>query len=374
MNITLKKEDIFPILSQIQGILERRSTLPVFANALFFAEKKDKITIYASDSELSFSADFPAQVQETGKLVVDGKRLFEIVRELSDEEFHLSSKKNHQVTVKQNQSLFKIRGLNPEDYPAFPSFKQEKSQKILAHDMLSVIDKTLYSVSLDESRYHLTGVFLEQIASKYRFVATDGHRLSFVDIKGAKDESLKEGIIIPRKGLQEVKKMLSLAEEQDYLEISIEKPRILIRFKNQSLNVRLIEGEYPPYKKLLPEKKGEEARLSLDNFLSALKRTSVLTSARFKGVTFTFQANKLSIYFSQPEEGVEASEDIDCHYSGKKKLSIRFNSKYILDILRSLSEKEVKISLTGSNTPGLIQPVKDKNHTCLVMPMKLNGS
>ena len=121
----------------------------------------------------------------------------------------------YKIQVKQNQSVFKIHGLNPDDFPSFPSLVQEKGQKIKVKDMLEVIDKTLYCVSLDESRYHLTGVFLDQVErGKYRFVATDGHRMSFIDIQGEYNKEFpKEGIIIPKKGLQEVKKMLSSAKK-----------------------------------------------------------------------------------------------------------------------------------------------------------------
>lgn len=369
MKIQIKKADVFPILSQIQGIIEKRSTLPVFVNVLISSKSKDKIQIYASDSELSFSAHFPGVVSQTGDMVVSGKKLFEIVRELGSEPFELSLGKNYQVTLKQKQSLFKIHGLNPNDFPSFPPLKQKKSQKLLVKDVLSVIDKTLYCVSLDESRYHLTGVFLEQLSSKYRFVATDGHRMSFIDIDGEKNEELKAGIIIPRKGLQEVKKMLSTAEEGDSLDFCIEKPRLLVKFKNQTLNIRLIEGQYPDYKNLLPSYKGKEVVISTVDFLSALKRISVLTSARFKGVNFIFKNNQLNIQFSHPEAG-EASEKLACKYKGEE-LKVRFNSKYILDILHSIYEDNLKIILKDSKSPGLIQAEDKNNYTCLVMPMKL---
>ena len=370
MEIQIKKENIFPILSQVQGILEKRSTLPIFMNVLIEAKNKDQIQIYASDSELSFSADFPGIVKKQGSLVVNGKKLFEIVREFSPSFFKLSSEKNYKIKLEQDQSIFKIHGLNPEDFPSFPPLKQEKKQSLLVDNMLEVIDKTLYCVSLDESRYHLTGVFLEQItSSKYRFVATDGHRMSFIDIKGEQSEELKTGIIIPRKGLQEVKKMLSQAQDGDKLEIYIEKPRLLVKFKNQTLSIRLIEGQYPDYKSLLPKHKGKEIIISTEDFLSSLKRISVLTSARFKGVNFTFKDNLLCIQFAHPEVG-EASENLTCEYQGEE-LKIRFNSKYILDILQSLYEDKLRIILKDSQSPGLIQAEDKDNYTCLVMPMKL---
>ena len=370
MNIQTTREDIFAILSQIQGILEKRSTLPILANILITAKDKNTIQIYASDSELCFSACISGEIRKTGSLVISGKKLFEIVRELSHEPFELSLGKNYQVTLKQQQSVFKIHGLNPDNFPVFPPLKKKTRQSLLVEDVLDVIDKTLYCVSLDESRYHLTGVFLEPISSSlYRFVATDGHRMSFVEIPGKKDEEIKQGIIIPRKGLQEVRKMLSYAETGDKLEICIEKPRLLVQFKSQILNVRLIEGQYPDYKSLLPKYKGQEIIISTEAFLSSLKRISVLTSARFKGVNFTFTDNLLNMSFSHPEVG-EASEALPCEYKGKE-IKVRFNSKYILDILQSIYEEKLRIILKDSRSPGLIQAKSRSNYTCLVMPMKL---
>lgn len=370
MNIQVKKEDIYPVLSQIQGLLEKRSTLPIFMNVLLETrEKGDETQIYASDSELSFSALFPCKVKKQGSLVVKGKRLFEIIRELSPDFLELSASSNQHIQLKQNQSVFKIHGLNPEDFPKFPTLKKEKSQKIPVGDFVEVVDKTLYCVSLDESRYHLTGVFLEQLSSKYRFVATDGHRMSFIDIDGEENEYLKSGIIIPKKGLIEAKKMLAHADLKDYLEISIEKPRMLVRFKDQSLNIRLIEGQYPDYKKLLPNYKTVSIVLSTEKFLSSLKRISVLTSARFKGINFTFKKNLLHMKFSHPDEG-EAFEELPCEYEGEE-LKIRFNSKYILDILQSIHEEKLRFLLKDGKSPGLIQAEGKDNYTCLVMPMKL---
>ena len=369
MKTKIEKESLFPILSQVQGILEKRSTLPIFSNILIKTENKDQIQIYASDSELSFLSQISAQVEKEGAVVLNGKKMFEIVRELDQDSFELSLGKNQQVQIKQASSSFKVNGLNPEDFPSFPVLKHKKKQTFSARDILEVIDKTLYCVSLDESRYHLTGVFLESVSSKCRFVATDGHRMSFIDIKGDKSEDLEQGIIIPRKGLQELKKMLAGADPKDEVEVSIEKPRLLVQFKNQSLNIRLIEGQYPNYKSLLPKQSGEEIVIPTADFLSALKRIAVLTSARFKGVNFTFTKNRLTIDFSHPEVG-EAEERLDCDYKGKE-LKIRFNSKYILDILHSIHEEKVKILLKDSRSPGLIQANSKENYVCLVMPMKL---
>ena len=369
MNFQVEKEDIYPILSQIQSLLEKRSALPVFTNILISSKDSKNLQIYASDSELSFSSVFPGIVKKEGSIVINGKKLFEIVREFSSEVFEFHSEENYKIKIHQNQSVFKIHGLNPEDFPKFPELKKKTLQKLPVDDFLEVVDKTLYCVSLDESRYHLTGVFLENRDSNYRFVATDGHRLSYIDIPGEKNEELNSGIIIPKKGLQELKKMLFSAEKGEIFEMTIEKPRLFVKFKNQSLNIRLIEGEYPNYKKLLPEDKGKKITLLTMDFLSALKRISVLTSARFKGVNFHFKKRNLMIRFSHPEMG-EAFEEISCEYEGDE-ITVKFNSKYILDILQSIDDEKINLFFKDAKSPGIIQSESTDKYTCLVMPMKI---
>ena len=284
MEVQIQKENIFPLILQAQGILDKRSLLPIFSNFLMEA-KGESLTIYASDSELSFLGTLPAVVKKEGSLVMNGKQFFEILREFSDLEFSLKRTDNYRIEIKQGKGVFHLHGLKPEDYPVFPEIKTKKFQKIKTEELLRIIDKTIYCVSLDENRYHLTGVFCEPVGSSYRFVATDGHRMSFVDVPVKDFLSLEEGVIIPRKGLQELRKMLS-SDEGGYVEWAVEKPRLIVKFNSQILSIRLIEGNYPDYKQLIPKMKGQEIVLNREEFLQALKRVSVLTSARFKGSEF----------------------------------------------------------------------------------------
>lgn len=372
MEFKIQKEQVLPLLSQIQSILEKRSSLPVFSNILIQIESKNQARMYASDSELSFSTYIPIQSEKgEGSIALNGKKFFEIVRELKDGVFKVKcSTSSQKIQISQGTSQFKIHGLNPDEFPSFPDLKKENKQSLTISQALDMIEKTLYCVSLDESRYHLTGVFLEKVSSGLRFVATDGHRMSFLDIEGKGDhEEIKKGIIIPKKGLQELKKILSLGEGKDTLDFYIEKPRLLVVFKNQNLNIRLIEGQYPNYKSLISKTGGSEILINRENFLSALKRISVLTTNRLKGVNFTFTKKKLNIFFSHPEVG-EAFEELECDYNGAE-LKTRFNSRYVIDILQSFHEKNLKFILKDNMSAGLIQPEGNKRYNCLVMPMKI---
>ena len=368
MHIQVEKQQFFPLISQIQGILEKRTVIPILANVLIKASKKE-IKVYASDSELSFSASFLGEVKKEGRIVVSGKRLFEIIKEFPEGKIDIKEEAQYRIKIKKGDSVFQIHGLKGEDYPEFPPIKSKKFQKLNALKFLEGIDKVIYSTSLDESRYHLTGVFYEVLKDKkYRLVSTDGHRMSFIDISN-QDSFPFDNVIIPKKGLQEIKRMLLSDPDHPELEISVEKPRFVVKFKNQTLTIRLIEGRYPDYKQLVPKTKNQEIVLKKEEFLSSLRRVSVLASARFKGIVFSFTNNKeLSMEFSNPDIG-EAKEKVPCKFKGGD-IKVRFNSRYILDILNNIHEENIRIFLNNQNSPGVLQGEKNKDYTCIVMPMK----
>ena len=380
MHLIIDKERLLPLIAQVQGILEKRTVIPILANILI-ETGKDSINIYASDSELSFLGSLPAKVKKSGKAVINGKKLFEIVKELPSGEISLIEDSHYKIRITKDKSKFQIHGLNPSDFPVFPEIKVKKFQKFKVSDMEEVIDKTIYCVSLDESRYYLTGVFLEQVDDsleqvdnseqvdkKYRFVATDGHRMSFIDMPSGDYLDFEEGIIIPRKGLHEIRKILQSSSPNEDVEIGIDGPSLVFKFQKQVLIIRLIEGKYPDYKQLIPKEKGVEISLKREEFLSALKRVSVLVSARYKGIQFIFTKGQVKIQMIHPDVG-EASEDIPCSYKGGE-LKIKFSSKYILDILSVLRGEKVKFILKDSTSPGILQDEKNLSYTTLVMPIK----
>ena len=374
MNINVEKEQLWPLINQVQGLLEKRTNIPVFENVLIQVKDKN-LTLHASDSELSFSGNFSGEVKGGGDLVMNGRRLFEIVRELSSGVISMNKAAENRIKITQGNSNFQLHSLKEEDFPVFPPVQTKKFQKFRAVDLTEVIDKTVYCASLDDSRYHLMGVFLESFPeeSKYRWAATDGYRMSFIDTFVEEKLNFADKIIIPKKGLQEIKKMLSAAEEGDEVELAVEVPRLIVRFKNQKLSVRLIEGAYPNYRKLIPEDRGNEIALDREEFLTGLKRVSVLASARFKGVTFSFLKDRLIMEFVNTDTGEEAKETVSCSCKNSK-MKIRLNSRYVMDVVQSMGRPQVKMAFKTGSSPCLFEEEGDrkenKNYTCIVMPMR----
>lgn len=374
MKLEIEKKDLVILLSKTQNVVERRNSMPVLVNVLFEA-KKGKLKVFATDLEVSLTDECEATISEEGSLAINARNLFDIVKELNDGPILLMKKKNNWLEIKQKKSVFNLVGLSAEEYPVFPTFKTTDFIKINAKIFAEMIERTIYSVSSDETRYHLNGVYFEKkkenSVTYFRMVATDGHRLSLVERPLEKDveEALipANGVIIPRKGLNEIKKILDFSV--DNVEMAFEGSQLIIKSGSTILMVRLIEGKYPNYQQLIPLQMKKHANINRDAFLGCIRRVSLLSNHKSKGITFSLTKGKLEITSNNPELG-DAKEEIDVDYSGDD-LKIGFNAKYIMDILNSFDDTGLELTLDSQLSPGLIRPENDKKYTCVVMPMRI---
>lgn len=374
MKLEIEKKDLVSLLSKTQNVVERRNSMPVLVNVLFEA-KKGQLKVFATDLEVSLTDETPAQISEEGTLAINARNLFDIVKELNDGPIVLMKKKNNWLEIKQKKSVFNLVGLSAEEYPVFPTFKTTDFIKINAKTFAEMIERTIYSVSSDETRYHLNGVYFEKKKENnkvsFRMVATDGHRLSLVERpleKGVEETMIPaNGVIIPRKGLNEIKKILDTAV--DIVEMAFEGSQLIIKCGSTILMVRLIEGKYPNYQQLIPQQMKKHAGINRELFLGCIRRVSLLSNHKSKGITFSLTQGKMEITSNNPELG-DAKEEIDVDYSGED-LKIGFNAKYIMDILNSFEDQELELTLESQLSPGLIRPQNDKSYTCVVMPMRI---
>lgn len=373
MKIQIDKKDFLNLLSRTQNIVEKRNTMPILVNVLL-ETSHDRLKVFATDLEVSLTDEIPVHVFQDGKVAVNAKNLFDIVKELPDGMVDLTKKENNWLEIKQNKSVFNIVGISADEYPVFPTYSTTEFLKFDSKTLSEMIEKTIYSVSNDETRYHLNGVYFEkhEEAGKlyYRMVATDGHRLSLVDRvieDGAKGRHPLQGVIIPRKGLHEIRKLLEPLEGD--IEMAFEGAQLIVRHKHTVLMVRLIEGKYPNYQKLIPQKLSRQVRVGRETLLSSLKRVSLLSNQKSKGVTLSLSQGKMEITSNNPELG-DAKEEIDVNYSGEN-VKIGFNARYILDVLGTIDDEGINIELDGQLTPGLIRPQNDSSYTCVVMPMRI---
>lgn len=372
MKVQVSKQDLLNLISKTQNIVERRSTMPVLINVLLDAQK-DRLKVFATNLEVSLTDEIEAEVQTAGRVAVNAKNLFDIIKELPDGDLLLAKQENNWLKITQGTSVFNIVGISPEEYPVFPTHAKQEMMQVEAKVLADMIGKTIYSVSNDDTRYHLNGVYFEKRVagtngSSLLMVATDGHRLSLVNREGTNaGVSAPEGVIIPRKGLVEIYKILENVDGK--FGMAIEGPQLVVTHKNTVLMIRLIEGKYPNYRQLIPQNLSEHVKVNREALLSSLRRVSLLSNQKSKGVTLSFSNGRLEITSNNPELG-DAKEELSVDYKGNG-LKIGFNAKYIMDVLTSIDDDDIAIDLKDQLSPGVMRPNADKNYTCVIMPMRI---
>lgn len=368
MKIEIDKRDLLTLIGKTQNIVEKRNTMPILINVLLEAEE-NVLKVFATDLEVSLTDQVKVQTHQNGKVAVSAKSLFDIAKELSEGPITLIKKENNWLEIKQGKYTSKIVGISAEEYPIFPTYNSQAFIKLEAQVLKEMIDKTIYSVSTDETRYHLNGVFFElNPQTGLKMVATDGHRMSLVSKESNEIKvSSSHGVIIPRKGLHEIKKILEGLDET--VEITVEGSQFILKHQSTILMVRLIEGKYPNYQQFIPQKLTQKVQVSREAFLTSLKRVSLLANQKSKAVLLNLTSGKMEISSNNPELG-DAKEEIEVNYEGNE-IKIGFNAKYITDILNSINEDMIDFELNDHISPGLMKPHNDSSYLCVVMPMRI---
>ncbi|MCK6599724.1 MAG: DNA polymerase III subunit beta [Bdellovibrionaceae bacterium] len=368
MKIEIEKKDLLNLIGKTLNIVDKKNTMAVLVNVLLDADH-DRVKVFATDLEVSLTDEVYAKVIESGKVVVSTKNLFEICKKLDEGKIQFIKKENNWLEIKQGRFSSRIVGVSHEDYPIFPTYNPQYFLKMNALMLKEMIDKTIYSVSNDETRYHLNGVYFEiNSQNNCRMVATDGHRLSLVNKQLEQlKHNLTSGVIIPRKGLFEIKKIIE--NNTGTIEIAIEGSQFYLKNESTVLMIRLIEGKYPNYQQFIPQKLPLKILVNKNEFLTSLERVALLANQKSKAVLLNLANKRMEISSNNPELG-EAKEEIEVEYSGSD-LKIGFNARYLLDVLAAIDEEKVLIEINDHLSPGVVRPNNDPNYTCVVMPMRI---
>lgn len=386
MEITIPKSELAKLLHITLAIAEKKSSMPILGNLLLSAEGKSfKLT--ASDLEVTAIASGTAVVKKPGSITVGAKVFGDLVRELPDGDVTVRSADRDRVEVVAGPSKLKIVGIGAEEYPVPPGLALKTKCKLPAPTLIEMINKTLYAVSLDEGRYNMNGVCLEIAkdgkATALRMVATDGHRLALitrpldgVEFTGLvrKGETKSEGtvdhVIVPRKGLAEVRKALETAGDVP-VGVDVSEGFLVVEGPAWKLVVRLLDSEFPNYEQVLPKSAGTRITVLSSQLSQALKRVSLVVSDKNKGVRFDFFKNLVKISSSSPEVG-EALEELEVQHAGKD-FSVGFNARYIIDVLSAVSENQAFVlELNGETGPGKFYTESDESCIGIVMPLRLD--
>ena len=379
MKLSISKNELQKGLARIQSIVEKRNTMPILANVLLNASDKT-LELAATDLEVGIRGTHPANIEIPGSVTVSAKKFFEIVRELPDEPVFIESTDNAYLQIRCARAHFSLAGNSAEEYPTLPSFNSEKTTPVQAILLAEMIDRTMYAASADETRYNLNGVYFELIPEtrKSRMVATDGHRLAIVDrnlgvdfdalSEGLQASNSSQGVIIPRKALAELKRLLD-EEDTDEFEIGFEGNSGLVKKGGVTLVMRLIEGEFPNYRQVIPKETNIQLILPVEGFSRVLRRVALLSAERSRAIKLELRDSILALSSNNPDLG-DAHEEIDIDYAGES-LDLAFNARYLIDALGTMKAKEVRLSFRDANSPIELIPTDDDDTRAIVMPMRV---
>lgn len=371
MELKIKKGDCLNLLKWSQGIAEKRGTMPILSN-LLLETGGESLKVTATDLEVVVTAEEKAEVKSDGRVTVNARNLYEIIRESPEEVIRFQKKGDHGIEISSGKARFRVLGMNVDEFPSLPAVSQKGEVGVESDELMEMIEKTFYAASSDETRYTLNGLYLTNVTRgdrvSLRLVATDGHRLSYSERETAGKWNLPRGIIIPRKGIAEVKNLLANGEGD--LFVAIEEKVILFRRGKVSLIIRLIEGDFPAYEQVIPKKTDRIVSVGRDEITGALRRAAIMTSETAgRGVKFAFSAGRLEISSSSPDLG-EASEEIPIDYKGAN-FQVGFNPRYFLDLLGVLNDEKVVLELKDEVSPCLVRSEFDRGFLALVMPMRI---
>jgi DNA polymerase-3 subunit beta len=368
MNLTITKEQIIAGLQAVQNVVSTRTTLPILSNVLLHAEG-GHLEITATDLDVTVACKVEAKVKKSGATTLPVKKLFGIVRELNGD-IEIESDDKNIASIRSGSSFFKIHGLAADEFPPLPKFKDDKKVSLTQETVRAMLKKTSFAVSTDESRYVLNGIFISLKEGKMTFVATDGRRLALVDEEVDISEKSSGEFIVPAKAVNELTRLL---QEKGDVELKFGENQASFALKNENgfsvlLVTKLIEGNYPNYRQVIPGEAKERIALVREEFQSALRRAEIMTSEKANSVKLAFGKNNLTITANSPEVG-EARETIAINYKGKE-FAIAFNPRYLIDPLGALTEDEVFMEMIDELSPGVLKI--NGPFLYVVMPMRLS--
>lgn len=366
MKFSIKKEDISSELQLLQGIVEKRNTMPILANILVNA-RENEIELIGTDLEVGLKTHFPAKIEETGSVTLSGRKIFEIVKSLAESKevtFHEKDDLTMQITS--GMSEFKVLCLPKEDYPQVPEPKFEKKIVFPLKEFQEMIDRVYFAIT-QEQRYYLSGALLIIKENSMELVSTDGHRLAYT-AQAMKDMKVDNEIkaIVAKKTLSELRKF-----ENESVEFDLDESNLFFKVDNRTLISRIIEGKFPDFEAVIPKDNPNTLTVSREEITEAVRRVSLFSTERSKGIKFFIEKKELKLFSSNPEMG-EARDKVGVDYNGEK-LEVGFNSQYLLDFLSTVKTDKIQFELKDSNSSVLIKPeVEEKvKYLYILMPMKL---
>ncbi|MEP6717977.1 MAG: DNA polymerase III subunit beta [bacterium] len=369
MQFVVSKQNLQRELAYVQGVVEKKNTIPVLSNILIESVGENNVRLTGTDLDVTIRCDMDAEVSTAGSICVQARKLFEIARLLPDAPVTFKKEDNDWVTVTCDKTRFKMVGVARDAFPEVPSFKSAPT-KLSAEIIKSFIDKTIFAITQEESRYTLSGAkfILDETGAK--MVTTDGHRLAYVERKGvSKNGNDAIDTLIPRKTLAELTKLTAGFEGE--ISLGLDNNHIFFEVGPRLLVSRMLYGQFPNYDMVMPKNNDKSVQFDCGLLNAAVRRVALMSDERSHAIRFHLEPNQLVISSQNAEEG-EASETIQAEYSGEE-TDIGFNAQYLQDFLNVIGDGAVAFEFKDGNSQAQLRPAEggDYDYKYVVMPMRL---
>jgi DNA polymerase-3 subunit beta len=375
MDFEIDKREFLKGLGLMQSVAGRRTTLPILSHILLEWEK-DSLCLTGTDLETGIREELTARIHQGGKASVSAKKIFEIVKELPEETIHIKKKENQWITIQCGKSVFNLAGLDPEEFPSLPTYSDESFSQVSTNLMKEMIEKTVFAASSEESRYHLNGILISQSKKGereiLRMVATDGHRLSLLDRESQMIRGIEKGIIIPKKGVLEIKKIMGDRDGGEEIKVYFDQTHGFFKMGKSLMVIRLIDGEFPEYEQVIPKGNDKKVFMEKGKMYASLRRVSTMASERVEGIKFSVKKNFIELSSYHQDFG-DAKEEVEVSYEGPS-LEIGFNARYLMEALSVMDVEDVVMELKDEGSPGILKPqsvTEPSNQLCIIMPMRI---
>jgi DNA polymerase-3 subunit beta len=370
MEITVSKFELLRELTATQGVVERKTTIPILSNYLFEASG-DKLSLTATDLDLSLRTSCVAKVKKEGACTIPARKLYDYVRLLPDADITIRLLENHWVSIRCGRSNTKMVGMAKSNFPGLPVFPSAGAIKIPAAVLRSMIAKTGFAIANEESRYTLNGALMVLKPESITMVATDGHRLAHIERSGEKFEGVSGEMktLIPKKAMDELKTLLD--SDVETIDFAKDESTLFFRVGPRLLTSRQLTGQFPNYEAVLPKEITKSILVQGDELGGAISRVAQFADERSRAVRLRLEKDELKLSASSTETG-ESEDSIEVAYNGDA-MSIGFNAQYLLDFIKAVGSGEVKLELKDAQSAGQLRPAEseDYKYRYIVMPMRI---
>jgi DNA polymerase-3 subunit beta len=373
MEITVSKAELLRELSATQGVVERKTTIPILSNYLFEAGA-DRLSLTATDLDLSLRTSCNAKVKKEGSCTIPARKLHDYVKLLPDADITIKLLENHWVSIRCGRSNTKMVGMARSNFPSLPVFPTAGVVKIPAQVLRGMIARTSFAIANEESRYTLNGALMVLKPESITMVATDGHRLAHVERNGEKFEGVSGEMktLVPKKAMDELRSLVdSAGSDVETIEFAKDESTLFFRIGPRLLTSRQLTGQFPNYEAVLPKDNSKSILLHGDDLGAAIARVAQFADERSRAVRLKLENGELKLSASSTETG-ESEDSIETDYNGET-LSIGFNAQYIADFLKAAGAGDVRLELKDSQSAGQLRPAEseDYKYRYIVMPMRI---